>query len=96
MRIIFHTKVAEKIKTYFVLKNIFFLEISYRLRDNVEKYGTARRCTDFNTIQRMRFACWITKATHMYTHTHTNFMRLTAAVVKRTRFKIMFLPSLTF
>jgi hypothetical protein len=29
----------------------------------VEKYGTARQVTDDNIIRRMRFACWITKAT---------------------------------
>jgi hypothetical protein len=29
----------------------------------VEKYGTARQATDDNIIQRMRFACWINKAT---------------------------------
>jgi hypothetical protein len=27
------------------------------------KYGTARQATDDNTIRRMHFACWITKAT---------------------------------
>jgi hypothetical protein len=29
----------------------------------VEKYGRARQATDHNIIRRMRFACWITKAT---------------------------------
>jgi hypothetical protein len=29
----------------------------------VEKYGTARQATDDNIMWRMRFACWITKAT---------------------------------
>jgi len=28
-----------------------------------KKYGKARQVTDDNTIQRMRFVCWITKAT---------------------------------
>jgi hypothetical protein len=28
----------------------------------VEKYGRAGQATDDNTIWRMRFACWITKA----------------------------------
>jgi hypothetical protein len=28
-----------------------------------KKYGTAGQATDGNTIPRMRFACWITKAT---------------------------------
>jgi hypothetical protein len=29
----------------------------------VEKYGRARQDTDDNIIRRMRFACWISKAT---------------------------------
>ena len=29
----------------------------------MEKYGTARQATDDNIIGRMRFACWINKAT---------------------------------
>jgi hypothetical protein len=33
----------------------------------VEKYGTARQATDDNIIRRMRFACWITKATDTHT-----------------------------
>jgi hypothetical protein len=32
----------------------------------VEKYGRARQVTDDNTVWRMRFTCWITKA---YRHT---------------------------
>jgi hypothetical protein len=40
----------------------------------VEKYGTARQATDDNKIRRMRFACWITKATD----THSEYVILTA------------------
>jgi hypothetical protein len=29
----------------------------------VDKYGTARQTTDDNILRRIRFACWITKAT---------------------------------
>jgi hypothetical protein len=36
----------------------------------VEKYGTARQSTDDNIIRRMRFACWITKATD----THSEYV----------------------
>jgi hypothetical protein len=36
----------------------------------VEKYGTARQATDDNIIRRMRFACWITKATD----THSEYV----------------------
>jgi hypothetical protein len=38
----------------------------------VEKYGTARQTTDDNIIRRMRFACWITKATD----THSEYVIL--------------------
>jgi hypothetical protein len=40
----------------------------------VEKYGTARQVTDDNIIRRMRFACWITKATD----THSEYVILIA------------------
>ena len=42
----------------------------------MEKYGTAGQATDDNIIRRMRFACWITKATD--THTHTEYLILIA------------------
>jgi hypothetical protein len=45
--------------------SIFFLK-SCRLWDNVEKYGIAGQVTDDNIIRRMRFACWIIKATDTY------------------------------
>jgi hypothetical protein len=34
--------------------------------ENVEKYDKVRQATDENIIQRMRFACWITKATDIH------------------------------
>jgi hypothetical protein len=37
-------------------------------------YGTARQATDDNIIQRMRFACWTTKATN----THSDYITLIA------------------
>jgi hypothetical protein len=40
----------------------------------VEKYGRARQATDVNIIRRMRFACWITKATD----THSEYVILIA------------------
>jgi hypothetical protein len=40
----------------------------------VEKYGKAGQATDDNIIRRMRFACWITKATE----THSEYVILTA------------------
>jgi hypothetical protein len=58
----FQTKVVEKIKTH-ILCSITFSRKSCRLWDNVEKYGGATQATVDNIIRRMRFACWITKAT---------------------------------
>jgi hypothetical protein len=40
----------------------------------VEKYGTAIQATDDNITQRMRSACWITKATD----THSEYLMLIA------------------
>jgi hypothetical protein len=69
----FRTKVVEKIKTHILCSITFFLK-SCRLGDNVEKYGTARQATDGDIIPRMRFACWISKATE----THSGYVILTA------------------
>ena len=40
----------------------------------MEKHGTAGQATDDNIIQRMHFACWITKATD----THSQYVILIA------------------
>jgi hypothetical protein len=69
---IFQTKAVEKIKT--ILRLITFFRKSCRLWDNVEKYGRARQATGDNIIRRMRFACWITKATD----THSEYVILIA------------------
>jgi len=53
-------KIVEKIKTH-ILCSIFFFK-SYRLRDNVEKYGRAGQATDGNIIRRLHIAFCITKA----------------------------------
>jgi hypothetical protein len=58
----FKTKVVEKIKTH-ILCSITFFRKSCLLRDNVEKYGRTWQTTHYNIMLRMRFACWITKAT---------------------------------
>jgi hypothetical protein len=62
----------EKSKHTFHVQQLFLCN-SYRLWDNVEKYGTARRATD-DYIRRMQFACWITKATDI----HSEYVTLTA------------------
>jgi hypothetical protein len=49
----------------------FFPKI-IRLRDNVEKYGTAGQATDDNTLRCMRIACWLPKATD----THSEYVIL--------------------
>jgi hypothetical protein len=57
--------VVEKIKTHIVCTVTFlFPQKSYRLGKNVKKkFGKARQATNDNIIRRMRFACWIAKAT---------------------------------
>jgi hypothetical protein len=62
-------KFAEEIKTH-VLCPTTLSRKSCSLWHNVEKYGTAGQATDDNIIQRMRFACWITKATD----THSEYV----------------------
>ena len=50
--------------------SITFFRKSCRLEDNVEKYGTAGHATDEDTIQGMRFAWWMTKATDIHLGYH--------------------------
>ena len=40
------------------------------------KYGTARDATDDSVIWRMRFACWITKATDIHSEYATGYLLL--------------------
>ena len=46
----------------FMFSNFFFPKI-VPFMTYVEKRGTAREATGDNIIRRMRFACWISKAT---------------------------------
>jgi hypothetical protein len=64
---------AEKIEIHILCSGTFFRK-SCRLWDNVEKSCTTRQATDDNIIQRMLFACWITKATD----THSEYVILIA------------------
>ena len=59
----FQTNVVDKIKTNSLCSVTFFFLKSFRLWDNVEKCCRTGQATDDNIIRRMRFACWITKAT---------------------------------
>ena len=67
----FQTKLVEKIKTH-ILCSVTFPRKSYRLQRNVGKCGTATQATDGDIIQRMSFACWITK----HTDTHSEYVTL--------------------
>ena len=58
----FHTKLADKIKTDVLRSITFFFRKSCRLENNVEKHCRAGQTTDDNIIQRMRIICWITRA----------------------------------
>jgi hypothetical protein len=72
MRNVSDKSYRENQNTHFMFNK--FSRKSCRLWDNVEKYGTARQATDDNIIRRMRFACWITKATD----THSEYVTLIA------------------
>jgi len=52
----------------------FFPRKSYRLCKNVKTFGKARQVTNDNIIRRMRFGCWIAKATE----THAEYVILIA------------------
>ena len=56
--------------TYFMANNTFFFWKACCLWYNAIKCGTARREANSNTTWRMRFACWITKATN----THSEYL----------------------
>jgi Mg2+/citrate symporter len=68
----FQTKVVGKMKTHILCSVTFFFRILPLLWDSVEKYGRDRQATDSNIIQRMRIACWMTKATD----THSEYVIL--------------------
>jgi hypothetical protein len=59
----FQTKVVVKIKTHILCSITFFPPENRAAYEIVEKCGRARQATDDNLIARMRFTCWITKAT---------------------------------
>jgi hypothetical protein len=67
---IFQTEFVEKIKTHFYVQSFFFSEnrAVYEImwRNTVQP----DRATDVSIIRRMRFACWITKATD----THSEYV----------------------
>jgi hypothetical protein len=58
----FAGKEVDKIKTH-ISCSIAFSKNRVVYEMMWKKYGTARQATEDNIIRRMRFACWITKAT---------------------------------
>ena len=57
----------------------------------MEKHGPARQATDDNIIRRVRFACWITKATDIHSEyviliafTRQQWLRERASVLRYT------------
>ena len=69
MRNISDTPCTENQKTLFSSITFIFFK-SYRLWDNVEKYGWAKQATESNIIQRMLFSSWIIKDTD----THSEYV----------------------
>jgi hypothetical protein len=67
----FWAKVVDKIKTH-ILCSVTFFRKSYRLWDNVEKYGGERGATNDVTIWRIRVACWVGRATCTYACAHAH------------------------
>jgi hypothetical protein len=59
--------------THFMF-NKFFSTKCWGVWGNLEKYGTTRQATGYNTIRHMRCACWINKAIG----THSEYVILTA------------------
>jgi hypothetical protein len=52
----------------FYVEQPFFSESRAVYEKRWKKYGTARRVTDHNIMKHMRFARWVSKATHARTH----------------------------
>jgi hypothetical protein len=82
----FQTKVVQKIKTH-ILCSMYCFRKLWRLWGNGEKCGRARQVTDDNIIRRMRFACWVTKATDTL-RTCNTYCFSTATLITRTHLKV--------
>jgi hypothetical protein len=60
----------------------------------MEEYGRGGEVTDDNIIQRMSFACWITKATHTLIHSLricNTYCFSVAKTVSGTRLNVTFI-----
>jgi hypothetical protein len=91
----FHTINVEKIKTRILYSiNVFFPRKSCRLWNNVEKYCRSGRATDDNMRLRMGIAYWIPEVTDNAIKLCNTYCFFTPKMVKRTRFRIMFIRTL--
>jgi hypothetical protein len=68
----FHTKFVEKFKTHILCSITFFYENRAVCKITWKNSLRVRQATDDNIIRRMRFGCWITKATD----THSEYLIL--------------------
>ena len=88
MRNISNMNCRENENTYFMFISPPHHRRSCHLWDNAEKCGSAEATTDNNTIWRMRFACWTTKATN----THSEYVILscfsTSTMAAQTRLSV--------
>jgi hypothetical protein len=87
MRNVSDKSCTENQNTYFVI-NYFFSRKSCRLWNNVKKkkYNGDRQTR--MTIQRTRFACWITKTTHTHRPICNNYWFPTATMDSPTRLSV--------
>jgi hypothetical protein len=80
-----------------VVNNIFFSKI-VRLWDNVEWCGITGQDTDDCMMLRMRFACWISKATHTHYKdvSFVAFSRQRPAMLRYTNISCLFTMNFNF
>ena len=76
--LLFHSKIYnlsnKEYRFLFHLKYTFFRK-SFDLQDKTQKYDRAGQATDDNTIQRLRFACWINKAINTHSENVIELVR---------------------
>jgi len=59
----FQTKTVDETTVHILCSITYLSEINAIYRINVQEYCRSRPATDDHKIQRIRFACWITKVT---------------------------------
>jgi len=68
----------ENHKIHFVAQKFFFPRKSLLLRDNVEKYASARQATDENIMRRRKKCDWHTRQLNKNTDTPSEYLMLIA------------------